>query len=355
MKKGSGSGVGSTSSEKNNDAEGELVSSEDPALVAADLLDSLPQTYEQRLKHYNFYVSQFTVFDEIPYKYPMSLVTGGAESVLVSPEAIALMTDAERELIKDKQEMMRLKAERKAQMKIEKMARKRWSFMLRRELMKKQKSVVSSLSYKVSTARKTAQLCQKEMKRRIKDTMRQHNKDSVLRARKLSREVMAHWRKVEKDRRDAMKVAEKEELERAKREEEIREAKRQQKKLNFLLKQTEIFSHFISRKIEPGAGGEEEAEEKEGDDAMEVDTAAPQIDLDDDNLDEASITAAATANSAAAMSKQKEMVSAFDQSMEAQRKANLQSLQSEKSGDAEENGQDEDGKFPYRLCECIRF
>ena len=59
-----------------------------------------------------------------------------------------------------------------------------------------------------------------------------------------------YWRKFEKEQRDAKKIAEKMELERIKREEEVREAKRQQKKLNFLLTQTELFSHFISRKIQ---------------------------------------------------------------------------------------------------------
>ena len=43
--------------------------------------------------------------------------------------------------------------------------------------------------------------------------------------------------------------AEKEEVERRKREEEIREAKRQQMKLNFLLTQTELYSHFIAKNV----------------------------------------------------------------------------------------------------------
>ena len=71
-----------------------------------------------------------------------------------------------------------------------------------------------------------------------------------LRAKRISREVGQYWRKFEKEQRDAKKIAEKMEIERIKREEEVREAKRQQKKLNFLLTQTELFSHFISRKIQ---------------------------------------------------------------------------------------------------------
>jgi DNA helicase INO80 len=46
------------------------------------------------------------------------------------------------------------------------------------------------------------------------------------------------------------KRLERENMEKRKKEEEIREAKRQQKKLNFLLTQTELFSHFIAKKEE---------------------------------------------------------------------------------------------------------
>jgi hypothetical protein len=67
----------------------------------------------------------------------------------------------------------------------------------------------------------------------------------------MAKEVGQYWRRVEKERREAEKIEKKMEMERAKREEEVREAKRQQKKLNFLLTQTELFSHFISRKVLP--------------------------------------------------------------------------------------------------------
>lgn len=60
---------------------------------------------------------------------------------------------------------------------------------------------------------------------------------------------MTFWKKNEKDELTARKKAEKEALERAKAEEESREAKRQSRKLNFLLTQTELYSHFIGKKI----------------------------------------------------------------------------------------------------------
>lgn len=58
-----------------------------------------------------------------------------------------------------------------------------------------------------------------------------------------------YWRKWEKEERERLKRAEKEALAKRKKEEEIREAKRQQRKLNFLLTQTELYTHFISGKL----------------------------------------------------------------------------------------------------------
>jgi DNA helicase INO80 len=61
--------------------------------------------------------------------------------------------------------------------------------------------------------------------------------------------MLLYWRKNEKDELAARKKAEKEALEKSKAEEEAREAKRQSRKLNFLLTQTELYSHFIGKKI----------------------------------------------------------------------------------------------------------
>lgn len=61
--------------------------------------------------------------------------------------------------------------------------------------------------------------------------------------------MLVFWKKNEKEELAARKKAEKEALDRAKAEEEARESKRQARKLNFLLTQTELYSHFIGKKI----------------------------------------------------------------------------------------------------------
>lgn len=78
-------------------------------------------------------------------------------------------------------------------------------------------------------------------------------------------QMLIYWRKNEKDELLARKKAEKEALDRAKAEEEARESKRQSRKLNFLLTQTELYSHFIGKKIKT-----HEAENMDGDEAAGV-------------------------------------------------------------------------------------
>lgn len=53
----------------------------------------------------------------------------------------------------------------------------------------------------------------------------------------------------EKKDRENRKKAEKEAFEKLKKEEDLREAKRAARKLNFLITQTELYSHFIGNKV----------------------------------------------------------------------------------------------------------
>ena len=68
-------------------------------------------------------------------------------------------------------------------------------------------------------------------------------------AKRLMREMMVFWKKNEKEERDLKKRAEKEADNRAKEEEEKREAARQARKLEFLISQTELYSHFVGNKL----------------------------------------------------------------------------------------------------------
>ena len=74
-------------------------------------------------------------------------------------------------------------------------------------------------------------------------------KEIQTKAKKLMREMMVFWKKNEKEERDVRKREQKEALDRAKVEEEKREAARQARKLEFLISQTELYSHFVGNKL----------------------------------------------------------------------------------------------------------
>jgi DNA helicase INO80 len=75
------------------------------------------------------------------------------------------------------------------------------------------------------------------------------NKDLQAKAKRLMREMQVFWKKNEKEERDLRKKEQKEALDRLKIEEEKREAARQARKLEFLISQTELYSHFVGNKL----------------------------------------------------------------------------------------------------------
>ena len=107
---------------------------------------------------------------------------------------------------------------------------------------------LQALEVKQGNMRKTAQLASKEA-RRWQLRTNKSTKDVQARAKRAMREMLSFWKRNERDERDQRKMAEKQELENAKRAEAEREANRQKRKLNFLISQTELYSHFIGKKV----------------------------------------------------------------------------------------------------------
>ena len=106
----------------------------------------------------------------------------------------------------------------------------------------------ASLDTKQANARKTAQLAAKEA-RRWQVRTNKSTKDVSARAKRAMREMLGFWKRNERDEREGRKAAERQELDRAKKAEAEREANRQKRKLNFLISQTELYSHFIGKKV----------------------------------------------------------------------------------------------------------
>ena len=85
----------------------------------------------------------------------------------------------------------------------------------------------------------------------------------VTRAKRLTREMQAYWRHYDRVERAVRRQQEKELEEQQKIDVQLMEAKRQQRKLNFLITQTELYAHFMANKITTSSSGDADEEEDE--------------------------------------------------------------------------------------------
>ncbi|KAJ1826827.1 putative DNA helicase ino80, partial [Coemansia sp. RSA 2599] len=138
-------------------------------------------------------------------------------------------------------------------------------------------------------------------------------KDLQMRARRSMREMLLFWKRHEKEEREMRKRAEKEAAEKLKLEEEAREARRQARKLNFLITQTELYSHFIGSKI-AGEDAQQSKTASNSDGADGAQARDPQhfgsIDFDAD--DDAALAAHARQSAQNALAQQQAQTREFD-------------------------------------------
>jgi chromatin-remodeling ATPase INO80 len=123
-----------------------------------------------------------------------------------------------------------------------------WRDLARKDIPRVYRIKVNSLSTRQENLRKTAQLAGKQAKK-WQERTNKSMKDTQARAKRTMREMLSFWKRNEREERDLRRMAEKKEIEDAKKAEADREANRQKRKLNFLISQTELYSHFIGRKI----------------------------------------------------------------------------------------------------------
>jgi chromatin-remodeling ATPase INO80 len=123
-----------------------------------------------------------------------------------------------------------------------------WRDMSRKDVPKVYRIKALSLNIRQENMRKTAILASKQA-RKWQDRTNKSMKDTQARAKRVMREMMSFWKRNEREERDLRRVAERKEIEDARKAEADREANRQKRKLNFLISQTELYSHFIGRKI----------------------------------------------------------------------------------------------------------
>ncbi|CCK71856.1 chromatin-remodeling ATPase INO80 KNAG_0I00650 [Huiozyma naganishii CBS 8797] len=192
-----------------------------------------------------------------------------------------------------------------------------WKDMARRDSNRMLRMLQQIHSVRSTNFKKTSSLCAREARKWQSRNFKQV-KDFQTRARRGIREMANYWKKTEREERENKKRAEKIALEQAKRDEEHKESKRQTKKLNFLLTQTELYSHFIGRKIKTNEMEGGDAHAHSNDDDIDLETTAADRrnqlhEIDFDNEDDEQLKLRAAENASNVLAKTRAQARAFDE------------------------------------------
>ncbi|KHN45534.1 DNA helicase INO80 [Glycine soja] len=122
-----------------------------------------------------------------------------------------------------------------------------WINIVRRDIAKHHRNFTNFHRKQLIDAKRFSDYCQREVKMKVSRSLK-WIKGANIRTRKLARDMLLLWKRVDKEMAEVRKREEKEAAEALRREQELREAKRQQQRLNFLIQQTELYSHFMQNK-----------------------------------------------------------------------------------------------------------
>ncbi|CAE6399383.1 unnamed protein product [Rhizoctonia solani] len=131
---------------------------------------------------------------------------------------------------------------------LEENQRKIWVSLARKDIPKAYKLQASAYQTKLVQNKKLSSLVATYAKKPFARTIAT-TKLTQVKSKRLMREMLVFWRKHDREEKDLRKKAERAQVDRAKVEEEKREAQRQARKLEFLISQTELYSHFVGNKL----------------------------------------------------------------------------------------------------------
>ncbi|XP_038720061.1 chromatin-remodeling ATPase INO80-like [Tripterygium wilfordii] len=185
-----------------------------------------------------------------------------------------------------------------------------WVNIVRRDIPKHHRSFTTFHRKQLIDAKRFSESCQREVKLKVSRSLKLM-RGAAIRTRKLARDMLLFWKRVDKEMVEVRKREEREAAEAFKREQELREAKRQQQRLNFLIQQTELYSHFMQNKtnLQPSEAlppGDEKLDDQEG--SLSPSHAGPN----EEDAEEAELRKEALKAAQAAVTKQIELTSDFD-------------------------------------------
>jgi DNA helicase INO80 len=125
---------------------------------------------------------------------------------------------------------------------------KNWNWIAKKDIPKMNKIYIKYKNDLEYNYKKLLTMVNKEVKKKAAKVQRSQ-KEFNLRAKKLQREMMVFWRKRDKEIIEIKKRKDKYEIEKKKREEELQESIMQKKRLEYLMKQSDIYSFFMHQKL----------------------------------------------------------------------------------------------------------
>ncbi|KAF3441996.1 hypothetical protein FNV43_RR15912 [Rhamnella rubrinervis] len=186
-----------------------------------------------------------------------------------------------------------------------------WVNIVRRDIPKHHRNFTTFHRKQLIDAKRYAENCQREVKMKVSRSLKLM-RGAAIRTRKLARDMLLFWKRVDKEMAEVRKREEREAAEALRREQELREAKRQQQRLNFLIQQTELYSHFMQNKSSSQPSESMLVEDEKPNDQEMLMSSSDALLVEEDDPEEAELKMEALKAAQDAVSKQKKLTSAFD-------------------------------------------
>ncbi|KAF9452648.1 hypothetical protein P691DRAFT_696592 [Macrolepiota fuliginosa MF-IS2] len=247
------------------------------------------------------------------YSRPVSPAPTVSSVVYELDESIPPLKKAKK--VDDAAMMKRVKSLEDAQRKV-------WTNIAKRDVAKVYRYMLSGYQARQAQLERTARTASIQARKPYNKNPKAQ-KDIQTKAKRLMREMQVLWKKNEKEERDVRKREQKEAMDRLKIEEEKREAARQARKLEFLISQTELYSHFVGSKLKTMEieGDGEKMPVPAGAELVDGDQInLPDINFDDDDQTNLHLHARANAQEAIALARARALE--FDNQAALDRKTN---------------------------------
>ncbi|GAV89368.1 SNF2_N domain-containing protein/Helicase_C domain-containing protein/DBINO domain-containing protein [Cephalotus follicularis] len=188
---------------------------------------------------------------------------------------------------------------------------KHWLSIVKKDIPKHQRIFATFHRKQLIDAKRFSENCQREVKFKVSRSLKLM-RGAAIRTRKLARDMLLFWKRVDKEMAEVRKKEEREAAEALRREQELREAKRQQQRLNFLIQQTELYSHFMQNKSNSQPSEALPVENEKQKDEEVLLNSSDMGPFEEEDPEEAELKKEALKAAQDAVSKQKLLTSAFD-------------------------------------------